>query len=350
MTYVTRYIDYPNVKNPHSIHNHIKQVHSMFIDAGFTQSSDVGQYDIYASSFEYNYEQFLNLSSYGTWDNIGTLVFDFPDFYDDDGCDLKLKIGIVFSIIKNTAYSTSNVDDVSIRFYQRFFLCTSTNGESLPSEPHTIQNQGYYLYHGTNDVANKSFAYTNSANYSVVAYDKLSKSLYINICPYYRWGYNATNGYSSLFFMMGTMAIDGKGNFYKGTDCTFMYSAPYINSNTYTQAQITWNKLSNTGNTSATILNTPLSITANALTEGNAYYQNFFTQTFSGSFVSPSKNILIANSKFTQAHNVVSKIYQSGEYIGDFICVDPYTYSRTYMSTDTSYDYRFLVRVSTDDK
>lgn len=352
MAYVNRYVEFPNVKRPQSIHNHIKQVHSMFIDAGFTQSSDVGQYDTSTASLEYDYEPFLNSTTYGSWSDIGTIVFDFPDYYDNDGCDLKLKIGIVFSIIKNTGYNATTLDDVSLRLHQRFFLCETTNGESLPSAPYSVQNHGHYMYIASNDIANKGLGYNNSANNSVVSYDKVSKTLYINICPYYRWGFNAYNGYSSLFFMMGTMARDGKGEFYKSDECTFMYAAPYftVNNATISQAQITWNRLSKLGTSVANILNTPMSITANALIDGNAYYQNFFTQTHSSSFVSPSKNILIAYNNFTQAHNIVSKIYQDGEYMGDFICVDSYTYSRTYMASDTSYNYRFLIRVATDDK
>lgn len=352
MSYVTKYISHPDVKVPNTIHKHIKEVHSLFLEAGFTQTSDVGQYDVTAPSLDYDYEPFLSSTSYGSWSDVGRIVFDFPDYYDDDGCELKLKIGLVFSVIKNTAYSSATLSDVSLRFHMRFFITTHTNGESQVVSPYQLFNHGYYMSHATNDVANKGLGSTNSALNSIVAYDKKAKSLYINICPYYRWGYNANSGYSSLFFMIGTMAIDGKGVFYKGEDCTFMFAAPYLStaSAAISSAQITWNRLSPTGYNTADIPNTPLNLAANALVDGNAYYQNFYTQTKMSGYVSPSKNILIAHKDFVVSHNNIVKIYQDGEYMGDFATVDLFTYSRTYMATDTSSNYRFLVRVNTDDK
>lgn len=350
MGYVSKYITHPDVKNINMIHQHINEVHSLFIEAGFIQSEDIGQYDL-NSILEIDYNQFLESTSYGDFVDVGILVFDFPDFYDDDGCDLKLKIGVVFSIIKNTAYNTPHLSEVSLRLHHRYFITTITNGEASPLSPFTTFNAGYYISHATNTDTYRGLTYTNSAYNSVLSYDKISKTLYLNICPYYRWGHNNYNTYGSLGFIIGTMCRDKHDMFYNGTDCSFMFAIPYNTSSSSTISNniITWYSLSQTGHKTCDILNTPLSLTSNALVNGTAYYQNFYTQTKDTSYVSPSKNIIIANSNFTGGHNIVSKVTYDGEDIGSFITVDLLTFTRTYMNTDTSNNYRFLVRISSNE-
>lgn len=349
MSFVKKYIAHPDVKNPATIHNHINEVHSLFLEAGFIQSEDIGQYDL-NTPLDIDYATYLESTSYGTYNDVGRLVFDFPDYYDDDGCELKLKIGVVFSIIKNTAYNTPNLSEVSIRFHHRYFLTTITNGESSQVAPFSLYNAGYYIYNTSNTVSYRGLSYTNSAYNSILSYDKISKTLYLNICPYYRWGHNSNNSYGSLGFMVGTMCRDKHDKFYNGTDCSFMFTIPYLTTSGGTgTSQIVWISLSQTGTKNCDILNTPLSLTANALSNGTAYYQNFYTQTKDSSYISPSKNIIIAHKDFVGAHNTVSKVNYDGEDIGSFIAIDALTFALVYMNADSSNNYRFLIRVSTNE-
>lgn len=345
MAYSQKYVTYPNVRDMDSVHKHIQDVHSLFMDAGFIQSSDINQYDITNKS-DYDYSLFLDSTSYNTFYDMGRLVFDFPDYYDEDGCALKLKIGIIFSVVKVTPFSTPTLSNCPIVFYHRFFISPVTDGESNVLAPFSTYNQGLYIYHSSN--TNTGLGYTNSANNSIVSYDKISKTFYLNICPYYRYGHSQYNGYSSLSMIFGTMATDKYGKFYDGNECTFNFFMPYysystgVNNGTFESCAY---ELDLTGTSKVSILNTPMTVTANALPNGCAYYQNMFCQTKQSSYVSPSKNILIVHNNFSHAHNTITDLKYDDEHVGRFISVNIFTYARAYLNSDTSGYYNILVRI-----
>lgn len=349
MGFAKKYITHPDVKNINKIHAHINEVHSLFLDAGFIQSEDIGQYDL-NGTLDIDYSQFLESTSYGTFVDIGRFVFDFPDYYDDDGCELKLKIGVIFSIIKTTAYNTAYLSEVAISLHHRYFITPITNGESSPMPPFTTYNAGYYMYSTTNSTAYRSTDYSNSSLPSILSYDKNSKTLYLNICPSYKFGNYTYNATASLGFIIGTMARDKYDRFYNGADCSFMFTIPYFSTaSTISSHLLVWNSLSQTGVKTCDILNTPLHLGAYALVNGTAYYQNFYTQTKDSSYVSPSKNIILVHNVFSGSHNIISKVTYDGEDIGSFITVDLLNYTRGYMNSDSGNSYRFLVRISSNE-
>ena len=348
MGFAKKYVTYPNPQDPINLATHIRETHNLFVDAGFIQTGDIRQLDTTSQSVSFDYSIFTDTTSYGTVNEIGRLWYDFPDFYDNDGNDFKLKIGIVFNIIKNTAYSNGDIKQVSLDIRHYVIITDSTNGEGLPlNSGHSAFSTGGYLYSGQNTVSFKSASYSLFSYDSVVSYNKETKSLYVNICPNHSYGYSTRTRGISCIMLIGAYARDTKDQLYNGVNNTFICHWNYqaTNEGDYSIPNQIWYRIHKGGRSGQSINNQPMSLVSSTLSNGNYYYQNLYTQTAGNSYISPCKSILIAHKDFSVPHNTILYAEDDDGIVGRFIGVDTYTYNKSIVYGDSSGTLTLLVRI-----
>lgn len=346
MGFAKKYVTYPNPQDPENLALHIRETHDLFVSAGFIQTGDVGQFDTTADRVVFDYSVFTDTTSYGTTYDV--VPYDFPDFYDNDGNDFKLKIGIVFNIIKNTAYSNGDIKQVSLDIRHHVIITDSTNGEGLPlNGGHGAFATGGYLYSPQNTVSFKSATYTIFSYDSVVSYNKETKSLYVNICPNHRYGYSTRIRELSCIMLIGAYARDTKDQLYDGVNNTFICHWNYqaTNDGDYGIPNQIWYRIHKGGRSTQSIINQPMSLVSSVLSNGNYYYQNLYTQTAGNSYISPCKSILISHRDFSVSHNTILYAEDDDGIVGRFIGVDTYNYNKSIVYGDSSGTLTLLVRI-----
>lgn len=238
---------------------------------------------------------------------------------------------------------------MSINFFHNICITDSTNGESRTANSNMGQyRHGYYLPSSTNDTTRKSYPHTQNTIHSIVSYNKTTKTIYINICPNYRFGFSGLTTNCSLSLLVGTYARDFDDELYVGVDNTFNWLRNYIGASNDTNTSITtmsYYRSSSNSTLSLTQLNLPMTLVSTILTNGNTYFQQLMTQTTTSGYVSPSKNILMCHRDFAPSHNQTFNAYVGDEYVGRFVCVDVYNFNKSYLVGDSTGVIVLLVRV-----